>query len=175
MNDFLSIGSLEEGRIKPAWSQVEIRGLMTEIVADLQAIKKSGQQIALEFYGEELMLMMDRQMLSSILRNLVSNAVKYSSPDSEVRIECSADSCDLIILVQDSGIGIPEHEQGEIFKRFYRAENAANIQGTGLGLNIACKYVKLLNGSIGFISKINEGTTFTVRIPIRIEQTELAN
>ncbi|HEX8038863.1 MAG TPA: sensor histidine kinase, partial [Chryseosolibacter sp.] len=68
----------------------------------------------------------------------------------------------------DHGIGIPESEQQEIFKRFYRAENATNIQGTGLGLNIVKKYLTLLNGTIEFKSKVNEGTTFTVHIPVEV-------
>jgi signal transduction histidine kinase len=175
MNDFLSIGSLEEGRVKAVYTQVDIGSLMKDIVADLQAIKKPGQKIVLELSDDEVTLMMDRQMLSSILRNLVSNAVKYSSGESEILISCTVENRHLIISVQDRGMGIPEHEQGEIFKRFYRAENAVNIQGTGLGLNIVWKYVKLLNGSIGFTSKINEGTTFTVKIPVTVHQVEIAN
>ena len=67
-------------------------------------------------------------------------------------------------------MGIPAHDQPEIFKRFYRAENATNIQGTGLGLNIVRKYLQLLKGTITFESKENEGTTFTVNIPVTISQ-----
>jgi signal transduction histidine kinase len=70
------------------------------------------------------------------------------------------------IKVKDEGIGIPEAEQKNLFDKFYRAKNTANIQGTGLGLNIVKRYVELLNGDITFVSRQNEGTTFTVGFPI---------
>ena len=168
MNDFLSIGKLEEGQVKAAYSPVEIHYFLKEILAELNAIKKPGQMIDLQLPGEEVTLLTDRQMLTSILRNLVSNAVKYSPPDGSIFLEASVSNGELMIRVKDEGMGIPEHEQPEIFKRFYRAENVTNIQGTGLGLNIVEKYLKLLNGSIEFKSKENEGTTFTVHIPVNI-------
>lgn len=70
--------------------------------------------------------------------------------------------------VQDEGIGIPQAEQKNIFSKFYRAANAANFQGTGLGLNIVKKYVELLNGEIGFTSLFNEGSVFTVVFPQKL-------
>lgn len=168
MNDFLSIGQLEEGQIKTALSNIEIKTFLGEVVNDLNNIKKPGQVIHLQFSGDDASVITDRHMLTNILRNLVSNAVKYSSAEAPIHVTASLDNQALRISVQDFGIGIPDHEQAEIFKRFYRAENVTNIQGTGLGLNIVRKYVKLLNGSIDFKSKLNEGTTFTVHLPVRV-------
>lgn len=170
MNDFLSIGRLEEGEIKVVYRPVDLNSFLRETIAELNGIKKSGQRLELSFPDVETSLVSDRQMFTNILRNLVSNAVKYSPPDGTIRIVCKVSDAELELSVQDEGIGIPEHEQGEIFKRFYRAENATNIQGTGLGLNIVRKYVKLLNGSIGFASKLNAGTTFTLRLPLQPQQ-----
>ena len=68
--------------------------------------------------------------------------------------------------VRDEGIGIPEEDQKHMFDRFFRASNAGNVQGTGLGLNIVKRYLDLLDGSITFSSKYGEGTTFKVIIPI---------
>lgn len=170
MNDFLSAGSLEEGgQIKVTYSRVEIGGFLKELVSELHSIKKPGQRIDFAFCGEEVVLMIDRVILTNILRNLVSNAVKYSRPEASIRVNCALTNNNLVIAVEDDGIGIPEKEQPEIFNRFYRAENVANIQGTGLGLNIVKKYVQLLNGTIDFKSKLNEGTTFTVTLPGRLE------
>ncbi|MDP4666066.1 MAG: ATP-binding protein [Flavobacteriaceae bacterium] len=67
--------------------------------------------------------------------------------------------------VRDEGIGIPEEEQKHMFERFFRANNATNIQGTGLGLNITKKYIDLMRGSITFNSEEGKGTTFIVAIP----------
>lgn len=169
MNDFLSIGSLEEGQIKAVYSAIDVWSFMRETVAEMHSIKKAGQQIELSVPEGQLDIFTDRQMLMNILRNLVSNAVKYSPAQSVIHVSASLHRRDLIIAVADQGMGIPEHEQPEIFKRFYRAENAVNIQGTGLGLNIVKKYVTLLNGQIEFKSMVNEGTTFTLRLPALVE------
>ena len=171
MNDFLSIGQLEEGQVRTTYGPVEICTFLNEILSELSSLRKPGQVIDLEFSGDEVSVLTDRQMLTNILRNLVSNAVKYSSADSPISVRAHVADGGLTIMVEDHGMGIPEHEQPDIFKRFYRAENAANIQGTGLGLNIVRKYVKLLNGSVGFRSKLNEGTTFTVHLPVEIAIT----
>jgi PAS domain S-box-containing protein len=177
MNDFLSIGSLDEGgQIKVSYSRVEINSFLKDLVGELHSIKKPGQQIDFSFAGQDATLMMDRVILTNILRNLVSNAVKYSPDETSIKVSCSLAVDYLIISIEDHGIGIPDQEQPEIFKRFYRAENVTNIQGTGLGLNLVKKYVKLLNGTIAFKSKVNEGTTFTLTLPVRFEEeTEMAN
>lgn len=167
MNDFLSIGQLEEGQIKTVYSPVEIHPFLDDAVSELSSIKKPGQVIELQFSGEKVPVLTDRQMVTNILRNLVSNAVKYSPADATISVTASLANGNLTISVRDHGLGIPEHEQGDIFKRFYRAENVTNIQGTGLGLNIVRKYVNLLKGDISFTSKVNEGTTFTVHLPVR--------
>ena len=70
-----------------------------------------------------------------------------------------------ILSVKDNGIGIPDEDQNKLFTEFFRASNVEHIQGTGLGLSIVKKYIQLLGGNISFISKSNEGTTFTVQIP----------
>ncbi len=168
MNDFLSIGKLEEGKVKAVFIPVKIGDFLKETLAELNSIKKPEQQIHVEFPDEEHFVMIDRQMVNGILRNLVSNAVKYSPANAPIFVRSSLSEGQLEISVEDQGIGIPENEQQEIFKRFYRAENATNIQGTGLGLNIVKKYLNLLNGTIEFKSKVNEGTTFTVHIPVEI-------
>jgi signal transduction histidine kinase len=75
------------------------------------------------------------------------------------------ENSNLILSVLDRGIGISEEDQQHLFERFFRAKNASNIQGTGLGLHIVAKYLELVNGRIEMESKIDEGSTFTVYIP----------
>jgi signal transduction histidine kinase len=74
------------------------------------------------------------------------------------------------VAVKDSGIGISEEDQQHLFERFFRAKNAVNIQGTGLGLHIISKYLELMNGYIDIKSKLNEGSVFTFTIPQKINQ-----
>ena len=97
--------------------------------------------------------------------NLLSNALKYSPEKTDIIIKIKEEEHFILLKVKDFGIGIPKGEQAKLFQRFFRAKNALNIQGTGLGLNIVKQYATLMNGSITFKSKENKGTTFTVKLP----------
>ena len=111
-------------------------------------------------------MMTDKFLLKNILTNLLSNAIEYSPHDAEIQLSAELKKDTLKIRVTDQGIGIPENEQHQIFKRFYRGQNANNVEGTGLGLNIAKKYIRLLKGTIEFTSQLNKGTTFIAIIPV---------
>ena len=81
-------------------------------------------------------------------------------------MHCRQEDESVIFVVRDEGIGIPLEDQRHMFERFFRASNAGNVQGTGLGLNIVRRYVELLDGAISFVSEYQKGSVFTVRIPI---------
>lgn len=166
LNDFLSLGKLEEGKIAVNFEETDLDELIEELLSDAELLKKPGQQLALEYKASDILLMTDRKLLKHALINLISNAIKYSSPAGIIRISVSVSGSRVSVGVKDNGIGIPEAEQRHIFKRFFRARNAADIQGTGLGLNIAKKYIQLLNGDISFSSRMDEGTTFSVNLPL---------
>jgi PAS domain S-box-containing protein len=166
LNDFISLGKLEEGKIKVSHSEVNVREFLEELIPEMELVRKGNQTIRCEYVGEENNLLLDKQLLRSILLNLIGNAIKYSSLNDEIKLIAKVTDNELIIKVIDQGIGIPQEEQKHIFKRFYRAHNATNIEGTGLGLNIIKKYIRLMKGKIEFQSKLNEGTTFTVTLPI---------
>jgi PAS domain S-box-containing protein len=168
LNDLTSLGKLEEGKIKPTGSDINIKSFLEELVPEMELVRKKNQAIRCEYTGEDRTVCLDKQMLRSILLNLIGNAIKYSSGDSEVKINATVTDTLLILKVIDEGIGIPQSEQRHIFKRFYRAQNAGNIDGSGLGLNIVKKYVKLMKGSIDFQSTLNQGTTFTVSLPVSL-------
>ena len=98
--------------------------------------------------------------------NLISNAVKYSSPGANVEVDLARKEDSLIAIVRDHGIGIPEADQPFIFKAFHRGRNVANRPGTGLGLMIVKRCVELHDGTIEFKSTVGSGTTFLVRLPV---------
>lgn len=100
--------------------------------------------------------------MKNILLNLLSNASKYSSEEKEIHLTTTVTDNQVLITVKDFGIGIPKEDQKNLFTEFFRAKNAENIQGTGIGLIIVNKYVELLGGKISFISKLNKGSTFIV-------------
>lgn len=110
----------------------------------------------------------DPDTLSLIIANLVSNAVRYTPPDGEVRVSWKLEPPVAILTVADTGIGIPESELPSIFREFFRAQNAKSFtaSGTGLGLSITKNIVENAGGTISVESKEGRGTAFTVVLPV---------
>jgi signal transduction histidine kinase len=166
LNDFLSVGKLEEGKIKVAFDEFELKPLLEDILQEVVSIKKVRQDIVFKFEAESDFVMTDKNLLKNIVMNLLTNAVKYSAPKEEIQLDVLLKKDFMKIKVRDKGTGIPETEQSQIFKRFFRGQNANNIEGTGLGLNLVKKYIRLLKGNIEFTSQVDKGSTFIVTIPI---------
>jgi signal transduction histidine kinase len=165
LNEFLSLEKLEANKVSVTHTDINIpEYIHDDLLSELEVIKKAGQSIAYHHTGKAI-VHLDHHLLWSILTNLISNALKYSRQEGVIKVTSDLNDERLFIQVEDRGIGIPADEQKNIFGRFFRARNATNIEGTGLGLHITQKYVGLLKGEITFNSRIEEGTTFTVTIP----------
>lgn len=162
LNDFLSLEKLESGVQKVQFSETDVNALIQEVGEEMGQSIKVGQEIVIS--GKAPVLYTDEHILKNILFNLISNASKYSSEGDRIEIVIENDNA-LKIHVVDHGIGIPMAEQKKMFDRFFRAGNATNIQGTGLGLNIVKKYADLLRGDISFKSEEGKGSTFTLSLP----------
>lgn len=175
LSEFISLGKLDEGKVNVVYNEVDVKAFLEELVNDMEPLRKSNQPITFHFRGEEKEVGIDKKLLQGIVLNLISNAIKYSSNNAPIVVTASVQKKNMILQVIDHGIGIPKEEQHHIFERFYRANNATNIEGSGLGLNIVQKYVHLLNGTIEFDSEVNKGTTFTVTLPVTIFSRELEN
>lgn len=162
LNDFLSVGKIEEGRIQVRIAEFDIEEFIRTLGAELQPIFRKGQSVDYIHSGSR-MVMLDNALLKHIVINLVSNAIKFSPEDSVITIRTSCDEASKCsIIVKDNGVGIPEEDQEHLFERFFRATNVVNIQGTGLGLHIVSKYVELMNGDISCKSKLGQGTEFKI-------------
>ena len=111
----------------------------------------------------------DESLLRHIFSNLISNAVKYSSADSEVTFTVRREGNDAVFQVIDQGIGIPEADRARLFEAFHRCSNVGEIPGTGLGLVIVKRCVDLHGGSLDIDSEVGKGTTFTVRLPLFVK------
>lgn len=164
LNDFLSAERLEEGKIFAKPSEFNLPEVIEEIISDIKNIQKKDQQIIQTHAGEEI-VNCDKQMIRNILLNLLSNAIKFTGEDGLINITTSNTPKEIKLIVKDNGIGIAKEDQQYLFERFFRAKNATNIQGTGLGLTIIVKYLEALDGKIAFESELNQGTTFTITIP----------
>ena len=113
------------------------------------------------------MVTADAELLKEILINLISNAYKYTPAGGRVTINASAQGPQIAVTITDTGYGIPAEEHDRVSTKFFRASNVGKINesGTGIGLYLVYKLVKILNGSISFVSRENHGTTFTLLLP----------
>ncbi len=160
LEEFLSVGKLEEGKVEVQYSYFNLPELVKEVLQDMQSLKKKGQNLVYAHSGAEVVLL-DASLIKKILINLCSNALKFSDENKDIFITTDI-SEKLQLCVKDSGIGIALEDQKHLFDRFYRAANALNIKGTGLGLHIVGHYVKLLNGKIKLESELHKGTKVCV-------------
>ena len=161
LNEFLSLGKIEDGKIIVNNVEFDVSELINNILEELRPICKQGQEIIYTHSGNER-ISLDVNLLRNILINLVSNALKFSPEKSIIKIESNADEDRTVIKISDSGLGISVSDQKHLFGRFFRGANVANIQGTGLGLHIVQRYIDLMNGEITFKSKLGKGTIFTI-------------
>jgi signal transduction histidine kinase len=163
LNDFLSLGKMEEGKISVRPVSFGIRELIAGIVNEMAPIEKNGQTILYEHNGDE-MVNLDKGLLKQIVLNLLSNAIKFSSDGTKIEVKTAQERDKLILKVKDHGIGISKEDQKHLFERFFRGANAMNIQGTGLGLHIVARYAELMNGTVTYKSELEKGSEFIVVI-----------
>jgi PAS domain S-box-containing protein len=164
LEEFLSVGRLEEGNIEANPSLVDVNQLVSETVGDMQGMLKPGQTIQPDLQCTHH-VWIDPSLLRKILVNLLSNAVKYSGPGSVVNVRASCANRALTLTIRDQGVGISKDDQEHLFERFFRAKNVTNIAGTGLGLHIVGRYVELMSGQVSLTSELNQGTTVTIILP----------
>ncbi|RYY53944.1 MAG: PAS domain S-box protein [Chitinophagaceae bacterium] len=168
LEDFLSLGKLEERKVAVNPADFNIRHLVNEVVAELQPLARTGQLIRYMHDGSES-FESDPRIVRNILINLLSNAIKFSDEEKEIGITTNRAMVNgeafLTLTVQDHGIGIPADDQRNLFSSFFRGRNVENIQGTGLGLHIVKRYVSLLHGTIALESQEGRGTTISIELP----------
>ncbi|MBE0391899.1 PAS domain-containing sensor histidine kinase [Flavobacterium sp. PL002] len=172
LNDFLSLSKLQEGKIIAQPVLFDLVAFTKSLLEELEDIKKKGQIIRLQSENSIIEAFLDLKLVKHIIYNLVSNAIKYSEENKEIIIKIKSNNEHVNIEIIDEGIGIPIEDQNNMFQRFYRANNASNIQGTGLGLNIVKQYTELMGGTITFKSELKEGATFYIEFPLDTKKNE---
>jgi PAS domain S-box-containing protein len=166
LEDFLSMGKLEEGKIGTHFHEFNLEELIGTTIEEMKASLKKGQQISCNISGL-LLIMSDKNLLRNILFNLISNAIKFSDESKTIFLTAATEDSWIRISIADEGIGISEEDQEHLFSSFFRGKNVVNIQGTGLGLHIVKRYIELLGGDISLESELGMGTRVTVLIPIK--------
>jgi PAS domain S-box-containing protein len=161
LNDFLSLGKIEEGKIHVRFSEFNIRELITAMVDEIKSTLKKDQHIKYEHIGK-MLVSLDGSLLKHIIMNLVSNASKFSGEAGQIEIKTSQSNDRITLSVKDHGMGISVQDQKHLMERFFRGANAGNIEGTGLGLHIVSKYAELMNGAVECESELEKGTEFII-------------
>lgn len=161
LNDFLSLGKIEEGKIQVRPSAFNIKEVITTIISDIKNTLKKQQEISYHHEGDTGVVL-DASLLKHIVMNLVSNAGKFSPEKSNIKIKTIQYDHKIMLSVKDDGIGISREDQAHLMERFFRGANAGNIQGTGLGLHIVSKYAELMNGTVVCKSELEKGTEFII-------------
>jgi signal transduction histidine kinase len=164
LEEFLSLGRLETGRLAVEPAKVDLQDFLRDIIEEVKVIKKSGQRLQL-FESGDTTFYTDKRLLKNILLNILSNAIKFSSDKGNIILQVKNMGNELCISVKDDGIGISEEDKQYLFNTFFRGANVTNIQGTGLGLHIVKRYIDLLNGVITLESELNTGTIISITLP----------
>ncbi len=162
LNEFLSLGKIEEGKVQLHFTDFNLREQLQLILSEIYPILKPNQKIVYDHAGAA-QANLDLSLIRNIMINLVSNAIKFSPEGSTIKVGSNIGQHDIVITVKDEGLGIPEEDMRHLFERFFRGKNAVNIQGTGLGLHIVSKYVELMEGTISVESELEKGTLFTIK------------
>jgi PAS domain S-box-containing protein len=169
LEDFLSLGKLDEGKVTVQARSFALGDLLSEILEEMRGLARPRQEIRL-LSDKPVEIVSDPKLIKHIMINLVSNALKFSPEDRPVAIEFNQTGDRVVIQVQDHGIGIPEEDKPHLFSSFFRAGNATNIPGSGMGLHIVKRYVELLQGTIQVKSELGRGTCFSLNFPLSIHQ-----
>jgi PAS domain S-box-containing protein len=172
VSDVMTVSRAEKMEEEFMPEVVDLLTYVRGIVEEFQLNYQKSHQINFVSPPVIVQALVDRKLLRQALNNLISNAIKYSSPGSEVDILLRLERQSVLIEIQDQGIGIPDEDQRRLFEPFHRGRNAEVIPGTGLGLSIARQAVKAHGGSIEVVSHLGRGSLFTVRLPLLLAREQ---
>lgn len=166
IDDILVIGKIEADKLRIQPTAIELVQFCHALVAEMQLTAEE-HPLTVTSRHRHLLAELDEKLLRSILTNILSNAIRYSHTLTPIRLQLSKSQGQVIFRVRDRGIGIPREDFPHLFEPFHRGKNVSNIPGTGLGLNIVKRFVDLHRGSVQVDSKLNQGTTFTITLPLQ--------
>lgn len=165
---FLDFARLESGRAQFRLTTFDPRELIQSCLDMMQSrASEKGLAMTMEASDPLPALTADHDKIKQVLINLLSNAIKYNRPQGSITVKACADEGQLAIAVSDTGLGIPEESLPNLFQRYYRVPGTEHsAPGTGLGLSICKRIMEAHGGSIEVQSRLGEGTTFTIRLPL---------
>ena len=175
VSDLLALSRLESND-EAYNTQVDLQRVVQRVCANLQAVAQT-QQVTLELQTKDgpVTLLGDDNALGQMATNLIDNAIKYTAAEGTVTVALTVTEGLAVLAVKDNGLGIDESDQERIFERFYRVDKARSqsLGGTGLGLAIVKHIVQSHKGRLQLKSKLNQGSTFTITIPLSTHTSKL--
>lgn len=166
LTSVLFFGKADADKMKYNPKKMFLGAFVKEVLDTVKAGVENGVTIKATLGELPKIIVSDFDLLYQVFENLLSNSVKYSKDGQVVNFNLIYEDGKLKASFEDTGIGIPKKEQGQLFDRFFRAHNVGIIEGSGLGLSIVKKCLEVLKGDISFESDVNKGTTFHVSIPV---------
>lgn len=167
LNDVLAIARADSVGVELHLEDTDIRDFVRRVIEELTPTVTK-HRFDFRAIGDDFRTQADPKLLGQIVQNLLTNAVKYSPSADKVSVGVLASDLEIILVVQDFGIGISEGDLRALFEPFHRGKNVGEIQGTGLGLHIVKRAIEAHGGTIHVASKLNLGTTMTVHLPRRL-------
>jgi PAS domain S-box-containing protein len=164
LKDVFTLGRLDVGKTHLKKEITSLTGIVKQVIQECQ-VQYKNRSVGLTVEGKERQLLLDSQLISHAISNLISNALKYSGAKKDPDVVLKFSDNGISVVVNDYGIGIPERDQPNLFESFSRASNVGDIEGTGLGLVIVKQFIEMHGGTITFSSEVGKGTSFYVDIP----------
>ncbi|MEL6851682.1 MAG: ATP-binding protein, partial [Bacteroidota bacterium] len=172
INQLLDLSRLEAGKLELSLQEGDIISFIKGVAHSFESLAASKEiHYQLTIPDQPQLVAFDPDKLQKILTNLLSNAFKYTPEEGQVDLQVTTDPESVKIAVSDSGMGIPEEQQAQIFDRFYRVEGS-EVEGVGIGLALTKELVQLHEGHIDLESRIGKGTRIRVELPLRPAGTE---
>lgn len=171
VNDLLDVSRIQEGQIHLEFRPTKVESVVEEVLDNLNDLIKASQtHINFEIKSGPLpQIETDREKLKRIVSNILSNAIRYTPRQGQVRVILEQPDDHLMLTVADSGVGIPAHDQHKVFSKFFRSSNVIKLapDGTGLGLFITKSLVDAMGGKLSFESTEGKGAIFYLTLPVK--------
>jgi len=174
VNDVLDLSKIEAGKMTFYYEDFSLYDMLSSIKATLKPLaKKNHNELSISFPSHDYIVNTDLTKVRQALFNLLSNACKFTENGNvmlQALCQCEIDEPRLVFQVEDTGIGMPPQQLSKIFQPFIQADNSTTRKygGTGLGLAITRHFIEMLGGSIQVHSEVNQGTSFIIKLPIKI-------
>ncbi len=164
LKDVFTLGRLDVGKTDLKKEITSLTAILKQVIMECQVSYKE-RNVILKIEGDERQPLLDSQLISHAISNLINNALKYSEGKKDPIVLVRYDTSEIKIIIQDFGIGVPQKDQASLFESFSRASNVGDIEGTGLGLVIVKQFIEMHGGTITFESNVNKGSSFLITLP----------